>query len=51
MHSLKEGRHINEEVYPNPDIRDKKPMYITKRVRHDEKKYFGNRLSWKYPKK
>ena len=50
MHSERDGRHLNERVFPNPDPRDKKPMYIGKRVRHDEKKHFGNKLPWKYPK-
>ena len=51
MHSEKDGRHLNEKVYPNPDPNDIRPMYIGKRVRHDQKKNFGNKLSWKYPKK
>lgn len=46
MHSEKDGRHLNEKVYPNPDTTDKKPMYIAKRVRHDDKKHFS---SWTYP--
>lgn len=51
MHSNKDGRHLNEKVSPNPNPKDKQPMYITKHVRHDEKKFFGARLPWKYPKK
>ena len=51
MHSDRDGRHLNEKVFPNPDPTDKKPMYIGKRMRHDQKKNFGNRLPWKYPKK
>lgn len=51
MHSDRDGRHLNEKVSPNPNTRDPRPMYITKRVRHDEKKYFGEKLPWKYIKK
>lgn len=51
MHSEKDGRHLNEKIYPNPDPTDNRPMHIAKRVRHDEKKFFGKRLFWKYPKK
>lgn len=51
MHSEKDGKHRNEKVYPNPDKRDKKPMYISKRVKHDKKVYFSkNKLPWRYPK-
>lgn len=46
MHSDRDGRHLNEKVFPNPNPKDKKPMYIGHRVRHDEKKFFS---SWKYP--
>ena len=49
MHSEKDGRHLNEKVYPNPNPKDKKPMFIGKRVRHDKKRYFGKRLPWKIP--
>lgn len=52
MHGEKDGRHLNEVVYPNPNPRDEKPMYIAKRVRHDDKEKFENSpLPWKYPKK
>ena len=51
MHGERDGRHLNEEVYPNPKPNDPNPMYIGKRVRHDDKVYFRERLSWKYPKK
>ena len=52
MHSEKDGRHLNEKVYPNPDPKDKNPMYIGKRVRHDKKRNFESKpLPWKYPKK
>lgn len=52
MHSEKDGGRKNEKVYPNPDPQDKKPMWIGKRIRHDEKKYFSERpLPWKYKKK
>lgn len=50
-HSEKEGRHYNEEVFPNPNPKDSKPMYIGKRVRHDKKKNFhSDPLPWKYKK-
>lgn len=45
-HSERDGRHLNEKVFPNPDKRDKRPMYIAKRVRHDVKDNFSK---WKYP--
>ena len=46
------GERNNEEVYPNPNPKDKKPMYIGKRVRHDKKSLFEKYvLPWKYPKK
>ena len=51
MHREKDGKRNNEMVYPNPNKNDPEPMYIGKRKRHDKKKYFGNRLSWKYPQK
>lgn len=52
MHSEKDGRHLNEKVEPNPNRKDKKPMYIGKRVRHDDIHNFEDRpLPWKYPKK
>ncbi len=52
MHNERDGRHLNEKVEPNPDPTDKKPMYIGKRVRHDDKDNFElNPLPWKYPKK
>ena len=51
-HSERDGRHINEKVYPNPNIKDKKPMYIAKRVRHDKKEKFSKwKYPWKYPQK
>ena len=50
-HSEREGRHLNQKVYPNPDPKDSNPMYIVKRQRHDKKKHFGKRLPWKPPKK
>lgn len=50
MHSERDGRHLNEKVYPNP--KDKEPMYIGKRVRHNAKtKFEKDPLPWKYPKK
>ena len=52
MHGEKDGRHLNEIIYPNPNPKDNRPMYITKRVRHDDKNNFENSpLPWKYPKK
>ena len=51
-HSQIEGGRNNDMVYPNPNPKDTEPMYITKRVRHDEKDNFENKpLPWKYPKK
>lgn len=51
-HSERDGRHLNEKVEPNPNRKDKKPMYIGKRVRHDQKKHFSKwKYPWKYPKK
>ncbi len=50
MHSERDGRHLNEKVYPNPNKRDREPMYIAKRVRHDKKKHFGKKYPWKYGK-
>lgn len=52
MHGEKDGRHLNEEVRPNPNKKDKKPMYIAKRVRHDPKEKFSTwTYPWEYPKK
>lgn len=52
MHSEYDGRHLNEKVYPNPNPKDKKPMYIGNRIRHDEKTKFEEKpLPWKYPNK
>ena len=52
MHDDRDGRHLNEKVEPNPDPTDKKPMYIAKRVRHDEKQRFDEKpLPWKYQHK
>lgn len=52
MHGEKDGDRKNEMVYPNPNPKDDKPMYIGKRVRHDDKGNFEERpLPWKYPKK
>ena len=52
MHSERDGKRTNEKVYPNPDPRDKEPMYIGKRVRHDRKEHFEDHpLPWRYPKK
>ena len=52
MHSERDGRHLNEKVYPNPNPKDKNPMYIAKRVRHDSKSRFEKYpLPWKYQNK
>ena len=51
MHGDKDGDRTNEMVYPNPDPKDPDPMYIGKRVRHDDKENFEELpLPWKYPK-
>ena len=51
-HSEREGRHLNERIFPNPNPKDPDPMYIGKRVKHDNKENFNNTpLPWKYPKK
>lgn len=52
MHGSKDGERTNEMVYPNPNTKDPNPMYIGKRVRHDEKRNFEDvPLPWKYPGK
>ena len=52
MHSEKDGKRSNEKVFPNPNPRDKRPMFIGKRVRHDKKSNFEkDRLPWIYPNK
>ena len=52
MHSEKDGGRNNEKIYPNPNPKDDRPMYIGKRVRHDDKDNFEDYpLPWKYPKK
>jgi hypothetical protein len=54
MHSERDGRHLNERIFPNPNRTDPNPMYIAKRKRHDEKNNFSrNKLPWRYmpPKK
>ena len=48
MHNEKDGNSPNEKVNPNPNPKDPRPMYIGKRVRHDEKKNFGEKYPWKY---
>lgn len=51
MHGEKDGRHLNEIIKPNPNSKDKKPMYIGKRVRHDEKTKFSIwKFNWNMPK-
>lgn len=49
-HSERDGRHLNEKVFPNPNPRDQKPMYIGKRTRHDKKIFFGKRLPYNLKK-
>ena len=52
MHSARDGKRLNEKVVPNPNPKDKNPMYIGKSVKHDKKKYFEKKkLPWKYPGK
>ena len=52
MHGKTEGGRKNEEVYPNPNPKDSKPMQIAKRVRHDEITKFADKpYNWKYYKK
>ena len=51
MHGDRDGRHLNEKVDPNPNRKDKDPMYIAKRVPHDKKRNFGKKYPWRYPKK
>ena len=46
MHGDRDGRHLNEKVEPNPNSKDREPMYIAKRIRHDKINNFSN---WKYP--
>lgn len=50
MHGEKDGKRNNEKVEPNPDPTDPDPMYIGKRIRHDDKDNFEPLpLSWVYP--
>lgn len=52
MHSEKDGGRNNEIIYPNPNRRDKEPMCISKRVKHDKKTTFEDKpLPWRYPRK
>lgn len=52
MSSEKDGRHLNEKIFPNPDKKQKTPMYIGKRTRSDKKENFTEwHFTWKYPKK
>ena len=46
------GHHKNECVYPNPDRRRSKPMYIVKQRQSDKKTKFSSwKYPWKYPQK
>ena len=52
MHGDRDGRHLNERIYPNPNPLDKEPMHIVRRVRHDKKDNFSKwKYPWKYPGK
>ena len=51
MHGIKDGKHLNEKIFPNPNPLDSNPMYVTKRIRHDNKNNFSNwRYKWKIKK-
>ena len=51
MHGNRDGRHLNETIYPNPNPLDKEPMNVAKRVRHDRKANFSTwRYNWKIKK-
>ena len=50
-HAEKEAGRKNEKVYPNPNPKDKDPMYISKRVRHDKKVNFGKKYPWRFEDK
>lgn len=45
MHGEKDGKHLNETIDPNPNPLDKRPMHVSKRVRHDDKSNFSK---WRY---
>lgn len=48
MHGERDGRHLNEIISPNPNPLDPNPMYVAKRVRHDNKDNFSKwRYNWK----
>lgn len=48
MHSDRDGRHLNDTIFPNPNPLDSEPMHVTKRTRHDKKVNFSNwRYKWK----
>lgn len=47
-HSSKMTKRACEKVYPNPNPKDKTPMFIEKRKRKDFKTMFGPKLNWKY---
>lgn len=49
-HSSKMSKK-SEKVYPNPNPKDPKPMYIEKRKRADYRNKFGPKLPWKFPQK
>ena len=49
-HSKYRGRHMNQEIDPNPDRTDPKPMYIRKGRKFDSPENFSDLpLPWEYP--
>ena len=50
-HSKKLTTKTYEKVFPNPNPKDPRPMYIEKRKRADYKKQFGPKLPWKWLQK
>lgn len=51
MHGDRDGRHLNDKIEPNPNPLDPDPMYVAKRVRHDDKNNFSKwRYKWKIRK-
>lgn len=39
-----------KKIFPNPNPRDKEPMYVENKKRVDFKEKFGPKLPWKYNK-
>ncbi len=50
-HSSKFTKRGYEKVYPNPNPKDSRPMYIEKKKRVDFKRKFGPILPWNYLQK